>query len=123
MRWFALILSSLAAAMWMFIILVSAIQGLGPLDLESLILTTIILLSTLSVLLAWRREKLGGTLVLASGITHAIFALIVAGHNKLYAASISGGPFILSGILLLLSWRRGRQAGVSSNESPSISPG
>jgi hypothetical protein len=105
LRWFARLIGTLGAGMWMFIIIGSIVKGLGPLDPESLFLSILILLSTFSVVVAWRREGLGGAMVLASGIAYAIFSWIAAGRNKLFAAAISGGPFILSGILFLLSWR------------------
>ncbi|NIS81173.1 MAG: hypothetical protein GTO14_13430 [Anaerolineales bacterium] len=123
MRWFGLVIGSLAVGFWMFIVIGSMIQGPGPLDTESTILTLLILLSTFSVIVAWWHVRLGGRLVLASGLAHAIFALIISSQNQLLAASVSGGPFILSGILLLLSRQRRKESGASPNQNQSLSSG
>lgn len=39
------------------------------------------------------------------GIAHSTFAFFAAGHNKALAVVISGGPFLLAGILFLVFWR------------------
>jgi hypothetical protein len=62
----------------------------------------------LSVLIAWWRDGLGGTLVVVCAIAHSTFAAIASGHHHGLAVLISGGPFLLVGILFLASWWRSR---------------
>ena len=46
-----------------------------------------------------------GIFLVISGIAHSTFAFFAAGHNKLLAALVSGGPFLPVVILFLVSWR------------------
>lgn len=43
-------------------------------------------------------------MVLIFGIGFSIFGYFSAGRNQILAALVSGGPFILSRILILLGW-------------------
>jgi hypothetical protein len=66
-------------------------------------LTGLVVAAALGVGIAWRRERLGGSVLLVSGLALAVFAYLTAGHNKLFAVLISAGPFLLSAILFLAS--------------------
>jgi hypothetical protein len=38
-----------------------------------------------------------------TGIAHSTFAYAISGHNKLFAAAVTGLPLIVAGALLLVS--------------------
>ncbi len=63
----------------------------------------------LGVLIAWRRERIGGTVMVIGAIALGTFAYVTAGHNKVFAVLVSGVPFLVPGILFLASWRRSRR--------------
>jgi len=69
-------------------------------------MTGLIPASALSVLITWRQEEIGGTLLLICAIAHSTFEYFASGHNQGLAMLISGGPFLLVGILFLASWWR-----------------
>jgi MYXO-CTERM domain-containing protein len=68
---------------------------------------------TAGVLTAWWRERIGGIVLLVIALAHGTFALISSGHNRGFAVLISGGPFLLIGLLFLASWRRRSSQGAS----------
>ncbi len=72
----------------------------------------LIVASALAVLVAWWQERIGAILVILVGVAHCVFAFLVSGHNTLFAMFISGVPFLLVGILFLMSWRQMRSLGV-----------
>jgi hypothetical protein len=110
-RWIARAIGSLAAAFWLFAGAASAMASGDPWTWESTVLTLLIVASALSVLVAWRREGIGGTLVVMCGIAHSAFASIAAGHNKGLAMLMTGGPLVISGILFLGGWWGWRRTG------------
>ena len=104
----ALVLGTLAAVFWSLTLTISAIgeiaQGEFQWSLEGLLLAVLALAAVLSVAIAWRREKTGGIALVASGLAFITFGYLSAGHNKAFAMLISGGPFLVAGILFLASW-------------------
>ncbi len=73
---------------------------------EDKIMAGLITGSLLSMLVAWFREGVGGMLLLVCGVAHSTFAYFAAGRNIALAMAISGGPFLVLGILFLLARRR-----------------
>ena len=57
------------------------------------------------VVVAFRHPRIGGRLLLVSGVLFSLFALVTAGRNEAFAAAVSGGPFIVSGVLFILASR------------------
>jgi hypothetical protein len=70
---------------------------------EGIAVTTLAIVNILGVVLAFRRERLGGIVLVATGLAFSIFAIFSAGRNQALAAGVSGGPFIVSGVLFLLA--------------------
>jgi hypothetical protein len=106
MRFTARGIGSLVAAFWLFAGIASAIAEPGPWTLESVIMAGLITTSVLGVLIAWWREGIGGTILVACAVAHSAFACVASGHNRGLAMLISGGPLLLAGVLFLASWRR-----------------
>jgi len=105
-RWIARGLGSLAAAYSLFMGIGYGISEPGPLTGESAMMTVLIATSVVGVIVAWRREGIGGTILVVNAIAYGIFAFFAAGHNKGFAVSITTGPWLLIGSLFIASWRR-----------------
>ena len=94
-------IGSLAGAFWSLTMITSDVAELAsnanPLTLEGAVLFGLVVTSALGVLLSWRREKVGGPIVLAGGVALSAFAYVTAGHNKLFVVLVSGVLFVTSG--------------------------
>jgi hypothetical protein len=102
-RIIGLIIVSLVAALYLFIIVGSLFEG-EPLstDFESLGMAILSILTIVSAVLAWVKIRLGVWFVLTAGILFTIFALLTAGQNHLLAVMAAGGPLLISALLILL---------------------
>lgn len=109
-RWIARGIGSLVAAFYLFICIFYALFDPPTWTLEEVIMTGLVTTSLLGVLIAWWREEIGGVILVTCGIAHSTFAFIVSGHNKGLAMLVSGGPFLLVGVLFLSSWQRVRRS-------------
>ena len=110
-HWTARILGSISGAFWVLALTLSTIMesrlGVEPTPeakLEGTILGCLVAVVVIGVIIAWFREGIGGLIVVIGGIVLSIFAYITAGHNKVLAMASSGIPFLIAGILFLISW-------------------
>jgi hypothetical protein len=103
----------LAATLWLAP-LVGALIGEDPNSdgnvAESLGVGVLAAANIVAVAIAWRHPALGGRLLLVTGALFAVFALITAGRNEWLAVAVSGGPFLLSGLLFIASSRNDRSS-------------
>ena len=79
-----------------------------PLTGEGAIMAMLITVSVLGIFIGWRREKVGGIILVICAAAFSTFALFAAGRNHVFAMLVSGGPFLLIGVLFLLAWKRSR---------------
>ena len=121
LRWIARILGTLVAGFWLVIGILSGLGEPKPWEPESLIMAGLMIASAMAVGTAWWRERRGGILVIACGVAHMVFALIASGHNHGFAMLISGGPYLLVGILFLLSDWTAQKSGATDTESSEYS--
>ncbi len=112
-HWTARILGSVSGAFWVLALTLSTIMesklGVKPTPeakLEGTILGCLVAIVVIGVIIAWFREGIGGFLTTLGAIALCIFSYISAGHNKIFAVLISGIPFLIAGILSLISWWR-----------------
>ncbi len=112
-RWLrraARLTGGVAAGFWVLALVGSLIaeESVGEADArsESVAIVVLVLLNVVGVAVAFRRERLGGALVVATGTAFSLFALASAGHNHALAMLVSGGPFLVSGLLFLAASRR-----------------
>jgi len=108
-------MGALVAALWLFTLFVHIVAAIGepePWTLESAMMAGWMITAPLSILIAWWREGIGGTILVIYAVAFSTFGYVTAGHNKVYAMSITGGPFLVVGLLFLASWWRakGRRA-------------
>jgi prepilin signal peptidase PulO-like enzyme (type II secretory pathway) len=104
----ARVLGGLAAAMWLLPLVGSLVTGdhtdEGTLA-ESVGVAVLAGANIVGVLVAFRHPRIGGRLLLVSGVLFSLFALVTAGRNEAFAAAVSGGPFIVSGALFSVASR------------------
>jgi len=109
MRWIARGIGSLVGGLFLLIGIASAIFDPTPWSLEGAMLAGLGVFAVLGILIAWWREGIGGTVVLIGAIALGTFAYVTAGHNKVWAMLITGGPLLVAGLLFLASWWRSRR--------------
>jgi hypothetical protein len=107
-RWIARALGAFLACFWLFILIISLVQGEVFLDRESIIMMSLIAISIAGVAIAWWNDLLGGWLLLIVGTVYSVFAYLAAGHNKGLAMLVSGAPVLITGILFLASAQRSK---------------
>ena len=101
-RILGLIIAAFIAGMFLFIFFGSLFDD-EPVtyNIESVGIVGLTILSTISVIVAWFKMKVGAWMVLVSGMLFAIFGLITAGQNRLMAVMAAGGPLLISSLLML----------------------
>jgi hypothetical protein len=109
-RWIARGTGSLVAAYWLLIGIASALSEGSPWTLQSAMMAGFVIATVLAVLIAWWREAVGGTIAVICGVALSTFAYVTAGHSKVLAMLVSGGPLLVAGVLFLVSWWRSRRA-------------
>ncbi len=119
LRRIGLIVGLVWAGLWTVFVAASSLsEGFGPLTGEAVIASSVLVLGVLflwgSLVIAWKRELVGGILLITAGL------LVVIGYT-LGAASridpvgivlvvvIMGLPPVVAGLLFILSWRVSRK--------------
>ena len=98
----ARIVGGLAAAMWLAPLIGALVTGNHTEDgslAESIGIGVLAGANIIGVVVAFRHPRVGGQILILSGALFSLFSLVVAGRNELFAAAVSGGPFIVSGVL------------------------
>ena len=112
-RWTARIIGSLIVAFWLFMSIGYAIvESEETWTWESSVMAILVFTSTIGFIIAWKRELIGGMILLICAVAHSTFAFFAAGHNRAFAMLISGGPYLLVGGLFLLSQRKSKDSGI-----------
>ena len=108
--WAARVIGIIIGAFWVISLIASSIAEFGtPVQIEGFILAGLITINVAGVITAWWKEKIGGIIIVAAAVSLCTFSYIEAGHNKILALLISGFPFLISGILFLISWWRSKK--------------
>ena len=104
--WAARIIGSLVGLFWMLSLVSETIAEFGePILWEGYVVGSAAVILSAGVILAWFKEKAGGILLVMASVSFSVFAYFEAGHNKVFASLISGFPFLVAGILFLISWK------------------
>ena len=98
----ARIIGLAAGFLWTFVLLFGTLSSGGVYNQQLTFLFLLIVANFASVIVALWEEKIGGILLILFSAILCVFALMIAGHNKIIAASISGLPFLLSGVLFVV---------------------
>ena len=108
MLWMARGISTLAAAFWLLILLdilaCDALVGFICLNWEMALLAGLVIASVLSVLIAWRRENVGGFIMILWGFVFSSIAYMTSRPQQVFSMLVSGVPFLIAGLLFLASW-------------------
>jgi hypothetical protein len=80
-----------------------------PWPLEGTMLAGLMIVTLLGILIAWRREGIGGTLLAISAIALSLFSTTCTECNGLSIILTMGGPLLVAGILSLACWRRSEE--------------
>jgi hypothetical protein len=110
-RWIARGLGGFLVLTWLLILGLSAIGDEQALAGEGLLLLVLVLTGCLAIGLAWRRERLGGGLLVLDGLLLSAFAYFSAGHNRGFSILVSGAPFVVCGALFLMAEGSGKRKG------------
>ena len=115
MQWSARVISTVVA---LFLALMGFGQALEEGDFSStnpegykgLVIVAFILAYLVAVVIAWFRERTGGALLLVLGLVAIIAFMVAEGPQDYWVTLIIGAPFVLSGILYLMCWKRIQKA-------------
>lgn len=75
-------------------------------DYEHLKMTAYVFLIVAGTGLGWWRDKLGGIILSLAGVVMSLLVFIEMNNRDFWVAGIFGLPYMLSGLLFLLSWKR-----------------
>ena len=113
-RWAARGISTAAAGFWLLILLdiiaCDALVGFVCIEWEMVLLISLVTLSILSVVVAWRTERIGGIIMIVWGIVFAAIAGITSRPYATFSMFVTGIPFIIAGGLFFACGWLGRSA-------------
>lgn len=105
-RWLyylAMLLGFLASAFFMIFLIGEGLTDLFNGSTEVIPIILMILFTVSGFIVAFKRPKQGGMIMIAGGFIMMIYLFIVGGSNAWYAALIYGLPFIIPGLIIYLS--------------------
>jgi hypothetical protein len=107
-RWIALLISSLTAAFWLLILvdilLCELVVGCVSVSWDMALLLFLVVASTASVVIAWRRESIGGPVLIFWGITFTAIAYATSRPQQVFSMLVTGVPFLIAGLLFMARW-------------------
>lgn len=119
LRRIGLIIGLVWAGLWTVFVAASALsEGFGPVTGEAIVASSVLTLGVLilwlSIIIAWKRELVGGILLVTAGL------LVVIGYplgatsridpvGIVLVVVIMGLPPVFAGLLFILSWREERR--------------
>jgi hypothetical protein len=122
-RWAARGISTAAAGFWSLILLdiiaCDALAGFVCIEWEMVIFVSMVTLTILSVVIAWRVELIGGIIMIVWGMAYAAIAGITSRPYAAFSMLVTGVPFIVAGSLFFASGWLGRSAtSININHKP-----
>ncbi|GAB4575809.1 MAG: hypothetical protein Kow0077_29140 [Anaerolineae bacterium] len=105
LHWLARIYGSLLAGGWLLLGVLSLFEEPEPYSVEGTFVAIFMIAGAVFTAVAWRDPKLGGRLLTGMAVLFGLFALASAGRHQVFAMLVSGGPFLISGLLFLASAR------------------
>jgi hypothetical protein len=114
MRWIARVISTLVMVFIILMVIGSVFTGKeyrrAPWPtLEDIIMTMFFLAMLTGVVIAWFREGIGGTILTTAGLVATALLFLRMTPDDYWVIMIFGVPFLFSGILFLVCWRRSSQ--------------
>jgi hypothetical protein len=114
-------LGAMVAVVWL-------LAGIGyavidPWTLTSELVIVFLFFLALGVGIAWWKEGAGGIMLVVLSLAFSIFACIEANHNRVLAALLSGVPFLVVGILFVVTWQRAKKTPLPDSPPNTTSTG
>lgn len=77
---------------------------------ERMVLGAFLLVTLVSVIIAWWREGIGGLMLTIVGLAAIVVFMLTNKPGAYWLTLVTGAPFLVSGILYLKCWRRIRKS-------------
>ena len=103
LRWLARAISTLAASFISIMGIGYAFTESGPVTLESVMVGVAFTGIVIAVVICWWREKTGAIILIIWSVLFMIYMYTVVERNAVWVMLIIAGPFLISGILFLIS--------------------
>jgi heme/copper-type cytochrome/quinol oxidase subunit 2 len=114
-------IGSMIAVVWLLAGIGYAI--LDPWTFTSELVIAFLFFLALSVGIAWWKEGIGGIMLVVLSVAFSIFACVAATHNRALAAFLSGVPFLIDGILFLVTWQRTKKTSLPDRPANTTTTG
>jgi hypothetical protein len=114
-------LGSMISVLWLLAGILYAITD--PWTLESELVIVFLFFLGLSVGIAWWKEGIGGIMLVVLSVAFSIFACVEATHNRGLAAFLSGVPFLIVGILFLVTWQQAKKTSLPNGPANATTNG
>ena len=112
-RWIARILGTILAVYLVF----TTVANFFIFNLGDYGITAFIIIFVVGVIVAWFREKIGRIILVVSAVAVSIFSIITGlndpNSDLMDAIILMGLPFLIIGILFLVSWWKSRKLNAS----------
>jgi hypothetical protein len=72
-------------------------EGFDIPDAETAAVVAVFSYTALSMAAAWLNDRVGGVMLILAGVALVSLVAITAGHNRVIASVLIGGPFVLAG--------------------------
>jgi len=110
MRLAARIIGLLAAGGFLMALIAIAIAealagGSEVIEIAGILLLILTAIALAGPIVSWWRERLAGILLILAAIGFGIHIGAYAGRNHFLAWSVVGLPYLIAGVLFLISWR------------------
>lgn len=104
LHWTARVYGSAISGFWLLVGILESSGEQEPFTWESTGVVFFIIAMAAATVFAWRNARRGGWLLVILAALFSTFALFSAGRNHAFAMLVSGGPFLVSGLLFLAGW-------------------
>ena len=114
-RWVARILGTILAVYLVLTTIANLIMDFKAWDFIPYVYFAFFIVFAIGVIIAWFKEKIGGIILVASAVAVIIFSIIFGlnpASEVLMLIGSVGLPFLIIGILFLVSWWKSRKLNV-----------
>ncbi|MBL7166154.1 MAG: hypothetical protein ISS55_06700 [Dehalococcoidales bacterium] len=114
MKWAARIIGLVMAGLFLVVLIGEAAgefldEGKETIETAGILLGVLLGLALLGTIVSWWRERLASMLLAAASVGLGIHIAVYAGRNHFFAWLMVGLPYLVAGILFLISSRLSRQ--------------
>ena len=114
-------LGAMIAVVWLLAGIGYAV--LDPWTWKSELVIAFLFFLALGVGIAWWKEGIGGIMLVVLSVVFSTFVCVKATRNQALAWFISGGPFLIVGILFLVTWQRAKKTSLPNSPANTTTTG